>query len=193
MTLHATKGLEYPVVFDVNAARGTGNRRDAVRIAGDPSGDAISVAVGDYRSEADEDDAAREREETKRLLYVALTRARDRLYLSTPMKDGRVQPGRGSLADVWPPSLLDTFVAGSAGADHVNWDGPAGSVHRFRVVKPHPDAIAAGRRQLPLAVPESDFEPVTDSTPVRTSVAAVVAAEPLFVEYGSARSLSRRS
>ena len=43
---------------------------------------------------------AREREETKRLLYVALTRARDRLYLSTALKDGRVQPGRGSLAEV---------------------------------------------------------------------------------------------
>ena len=28
MTIHAAKGLEFPVVFIVNAARGTGNRRD---------------------------------------------------------------------------------------------------------------------------------------------------------------------
>ena len=38
-----------------------------------------SVAVGDFESEIDEERAAREREDTKRLLYVALTRARDRL------------------------------------------------------------------------------------------------------------------
>jgi ATP-dependent helicase/nuclease subunit A len=192
MTVHAAKGLEFPVVFVVNCARGTGNRRDAIRIAGNPAGDAISVAVGDYRSEADEDDAAREREETKRLLYVALTRARDRLYLSTALKDGRVQPGRGSLADVWPPSLLDVFVAGSGGADHVNWNGPAGNVHRFRIVRPHPDVAGAIHRQSPLAAVESDFEPVEESTAVRTSVAAVVAAGPFIAEYGRALSLSRQ-
>ena len=28
MTVHAAKGLEFPVVFIVNLARGTGNRRD---------------------------------------------------------------------------------------------------------------------------------------------------------------------
>src|SRR6185295_19111097 len=54
---------------------------------GDESNAAIdavdaSVAIADYQSEADEDARARDREETKRLLYVALTRARDRLYLS---------------------------------------------------------------------------------------------------------------
>jgi ATP-dependent helicase/nuclease subunit A len=194
MTVHAAKGLEFPVVFVVNAARGTGNRRDAIRIAGNPAGDAISVAVGDYRSEADEDDAAREREETKRLLYVALTRARDRLYLSTALKDGRVQPGRGSLADVWPPSLLDIFAAGYGSADRVNWNGPAGNVHRFRVVKPYPDAGGAVHSKSPLAAPETDFEPVAEPTAVRTSVAAVVAAEPLIItDYGSAHSVSRRS
>ena len=47
-----------------------------------------SVAIADYQSEADEDAQAREREETKRLLYVALTRARDRLYLSATVQDG---------------------------------------------------------------------------------------------------------
>ena len=78
----------------------------------------MSVAVGDFQSEADEDEAAREREETKRLLYVALTRARDRLYLASVLKDGRLQPGRGSLAEVLPASLLDAVRRGrDAGAD----------------------------------------------------------------------------
>jgi ATP-dependent helicase/nuclease subunit A len=190
MTVHAAKGLEFPVVFVVNAARGTGNRRDAIRVAGNPAGDAISVAVGDYRSEADEDDAAREREETKRLLYVALTRARDRLYLSTALKEGRVQPGRGSLADVWPPSLLDAFVAAQGGADCVEWSGPAGTIHRFRVVTSRPDPVGTGRLMTPsLAADESDFAAVTDSTAVRTSVADVVATESrVAAETGAAQS-----
>jgi superfamily I DNA/RNA helicase len=69
------------------------------------------VSIGDFESEADEDASAREREETKRLLYVALTRARDRLYLSAVVKDGVFKPGRGSLAEVLPASTKSRFVA----------------------------------------------------------------------------------
>ena len=38
MTVHASKGLEFPVVFVVNLARGSGSRRDPVRLVADPSG-----------------------------------------------------------------------------------------------------------------------------------------------------------
>jgi len=130
MTVHASKGLEFPVVFLVNLSRGTGSRRDPIRVVADPSGQAGGVAIGDFQSEADDDHPAREREETKRLLYVALTRARDRLYLGSVLKDSRVQPGRGSLAEVLPQSLLDRLV-GSAEA--VEWRATAGHVHHFRV------------------------------------------------------------
>ena len=45
--------------------------------------------------------SARDREETKRLLYVALTRARDRLYLSASLVDRRcIRPTKGSLGEV---------------------------------------------------------------------------------------------
>ena len=175
MTIHAAKGLEFPVVFIVNAARGTGNRRDAIRIAGNPTGESISVAVGDYRSEADEDDAAREREETKRLLYVALTRARDRLYLSTALKEGRVQPGRGSLAEVWPASLLDAFVAASPGEGCVEWTAPTGTVHRFGVVSALQNAVEPRAETSTAEHVEWDFEPLRDSSVTRVSVAAFAA------------------
>jgi hypothetical protein len=75
------------------------------------------VAIADYQSEADEDVAAREREESKRLLYVALTRARDRLYLSATLKDGVCRMGKGSLGEVLPAAIRARFVA--AGADRV--------------------------------------------------------------------------
>ena len=43
MTVHASKGLEFPVVFVVNLSRGTGNWRDAIRIAGETSERRIGV------------------------------------------------------------------------------------------------------------------------------------------------------
>jgi hypothetical protein len=57
----------------------------------------------------DEAERLREKHETKRLLYVAMTRARDRLYLASALKDGLLVPGRGSLAEVFPPSIKDLF------------------------------------------------------------------------------------
>ncbi len=104
MTVHAAKGLEFPIVFVVNVGRGTGGPRPPVRVLENVDGEA-SVAIGDFESEADEDAQARDREETKRLLYVALTRARDRLYLSGVVKGGTLKAGRGSLAEVLPPSI----------------------------------------------------------------------------------------
>ena len=120
MTVHAAKGLEFPVVFVVNMGRGTGGIRAPIRVTNDASGEA-SVAIADYQSDADEDLQAREREETKRLLYVALTRARDRLYLSATVKDGACRMGRGSLGDVLPAPVRAMFVAAAveaSGGDH---------------------------------------------------------------------------
>jgi ATP-dependent exoDNAse (exonuclease V) beta subunit len=109
MTVHAAKGLEFPIAFLVNMGRGTGGFRAPIRVVDDPTGDA-SVAIADYQSEADEDAQARDREESKRLLYVALTRARDRLYLSAALKDGVCRFGRGSLGEVLPSSVKSRFV-----------------------------------------------------------------------------------
>ena len=112
MTVHAAKGLEFPVVFVVNLGRGTGGVRAPIRIGADADGEP-SVAIADYQAEADQEAQAREREESKRLLYVALTRARDRLCLSATVADGKCRMGRGSLGEVLPDSIKGLFVAAS--------------------------------------------------------------------------------
>ena len=112
MTVHAAKGLEFPIVFVVNMNRGTGGIRAPIRVTDDAAGEA-SVAIADYQSDADEDVTAREREESKRLLYVALTRARDLLYLSATRKGGAWRAGKGSLGDVLPASVRARFITGA--------------------------------------------------------------------------------
>jgi ATP-dependent exoDNAse (exonuclease V) beta subunit len=129
MTVHASKGLEFPIVFAVNLAKGASGIPRPVRISGE------SVSVGPFVSDSDEDERFREREETKRLLYVALTRARDRLYLGTALKDGVFSAGRGSLGDVLPDSIRVLFTRAMVEPDLVlDWTSSSGRNYSFQRV-----------------------------------------------------------
>jgi ATP-dependent helicase/nuclease subunit A len=178
MTVHASKGLEFPIVFLVNLARGTGTRRAPIRVvAADGDGGSVSVSVGDFQSDADEDGGAREREETKRLLYVGMTRARDRLYLGSVLKEGRLQAGRGSLAEVLPPTLAQTFVQANGSADaEVTWRAGSGSPHRFQICSSHEAGPNVLQRQLEAERPD-DFESLIDTSTKRQTIVAAVRAE----------------
>ena len=144
MTVHASKGLEFPIVFVVNMAKGASGPPRPVRVlaGGD---DEASVSIGPFVSEQDEADRAREKHETRRLLYVAFTRARDRLYLSSALRNGALVAGRGSLADVAPASINDLFVRAASSLPEcgmVAWTSSSGRTFEFRVCPvPAPDAL----------------------------------------------------
>ncbi len=99
MTVHAAKGLEFPVVAvaDLGRGLGAGSRAPDVAIGrlerdvGDPSGARfgmrLPVAAADSLRlwelvDLCEEDGAAEAEEACRLVYVAATRAQERLILS---------------------------------------------------------------------------------------------------------------
>ena len=90
MTIHGAKGLEFPVVVVADlGARGGGQESKAV-VAHANEGYALRLMNGVTRAaeepfsyrKLDEKITAREREERKRLFYVACTRAKSRLFLS---------------------------------------------------------------------------------------------------------------
>ena len=145
MTVHAAKGLEFPVVFVVNQRRGGGRGRDPIRVGtstGVDDEDAVPmVGIGDHDSDADADAEAREAEETKRLLRGADAGARSLASLARPTPRA-LRGGEG---------LARAPAAGiAAGAGRPGWwgadaggAGPTG-VHALRLVPPRVSRRAAG-------------------------------------------------
>jgi ATP-dependent helicase/nuclease subunit A len=178
MTVHASKGLEFPVVFVVNLAKGATGPPRPIRVIADGEGGEPSVSVGPFVSATDEAEREREKHETRRLLYVALTRARDRLYLSSAMKNGAMQPGRGSLAEVLPDSIKQLFSHAATSFDEcaaVGWAGPSARPFNWRICRA-PTQLDVPPAAAATAAAEQDsssdrFGPVPEQASIlRTSV-----------------------
>jgi ATP-dependent helicase/nuclease subunit A len=151
MTVHASKGLEFPIVFVVNLARGATGMPRPVRVISGGEDEPPSISVAPFISETDALEREREQHETRRLLYVAMTRARDRLYFSSALKEGVLRPGPGSLADVLPAFLKPVFgAAASSTGDRLDWHAPSGHTYTWRICRP---SGAADR--VPVDVPVS--------------------------------------
>ncbi len=80
LTMHKSKGLEAEVVFLVGGLAEPGDDRLAPRVVHDDDGARVAW-LGDPPRAVLDQLAVERREEAERLLYVAMTRARSRLYL----------------------------------------------------------------------------------------------------------------
>lgn len=85
MTIHKAKGLEFPVVFLSNASAGRGGGAAPVSLREWASGRAglrlPGVAAGAAMAWLEVQERLRQEHETVRLLYVAMTRAKERLFI----------------------------------------------------------------------------------------------------------------
>ena len=159
MTIHAAKGLEFPVVFLVNLqspSRGGATGVSVIEVG--PTGEP-DVSFG--TSEATRLEAQRDTEELRRVLYVAVTRARDRLYLAAELKDGSIRRDFRSLAGLLPESLLTAFPAASTATsgEEVEWDSGRGRF-AFRVCRPRTGALPSAAVTADQTV--NELEPVTE-------------------------------
>ena len=130
MTVHAAKGLEFDTVFLVNMHQRTRKDTSLPRILELPDGRVEVSAI--VNLETDDHLPNRVEEEEKRLLYVALTRARRNLVLSTVLSDD--DPAEQSFFRLLPESLCAIFQAArdlDAGEPDLVWNG-----HAIRAVKP---------------------------------------------------------
>ncbi len=112
MTVHGAKGLEAPIVFLPDTCRAPVKRGGQVnRLQFDAARRPLwraSKALQESYGEAQVARAERQaRQEEKRLLYVALTRARDRLYIGGWLGKRDTQPAEGSWYDMIAQALGD--------------------------------------------------------------------------------------
>jgi ATP-dependent helicase/nuclease subunit A len=188
MTVHASKGLEFPVVFLVNLQKKTGGSAGDFRLhitptmppadgiaAAKDDDDAADVTIGDYRSTADEARAEAETHESRRLMYVALTRARDRLYLTgVRNRKKQFQCHRNSFGGVLPSHLI-TQMDQHRGHDALLWSGPTGT-HRFLVVPDAPVEPTVWSTQASAAPAHAtalrDYEPMMSTATSRAVASA---------------------
>ncbi len=173
MTIHAAKGLEFPVVFVVNLqAPGRGRHQGISVISRSVDGE---PEVAFRSTDGTQLEDRRETEELRRLLYVAMTRARDRLYLAAQVdKDGYLKHAARSLAGLFPPSLRDVFpkaASAAPGVDEVFWEAPG---QRFALRVCRPDALVESRepeRESGAPTQVVDREPLRPSGLVQQATA----------------------
>jgi ATP-dependent exoDNAse (exonuclease V) beta subunit len=177
MTMHRAKGLEFDTVIALGLGRDPPPDDPRAlywleRVAVDGTKDLLlAPTLADPDSERLTDfvrraDRYRTRAERARLLYVAATRARKRLYLSWQLSPARPEPKPGSLLSfIWP--ALDAPNPGVDAAEQAEPETLEPVLRRFATV--------------------ASVEAAPASTPASAQLALPFGAPPLALATGSAR------
>jgi ATP-dependent helicase/nuclease subunit A len=173
LSVHKSKGLEFPIVVlaAAHGGRRTGQQPTVVKHW---SSGAVGIRVGDVSSLAGvyltEQLTRKEAEESRRLLYVAMTRARDLLVVSG------AETGRGPASD-GPASLITEALDAAWGPSP---ESGAASAFDWRVVEAEPgQGAVASRPSVNLAWP--DPETFGSLWAARAARAQQIAGIPKFV------------
>jgi exodeoxyribonuclease V beta subunit len=162
MTIHVSKGLEFPVVFLAGGfTRYTGRARRTVYHRENEGGRAVTRVIDLTGESGVEQQSAEDREEEKRLFYVALTRARFKLYVPYMPFEGE-QAWVGSVSRLLAPALQAT-VSGGDVSEKVLWLDPQRKSGGWE--KPLGKGMEAGKGNSGLAdrgVPRPAFPVLAD-------------------------------
>lgn len=179
MTIHAAKGLEFPVVFVAGLGTGT-NRGPSVRTWWPPHGDGglpeVRCGSGDQRFETagfaavEDEEKAHEEAEAARLFYVAATRAQQALAVSlyrTKRSDGGSLAGRVEAA-------LEAAPAGT----FERWTPKPAEVPEVRVTPGEPVPAADAWRERRESAAKRAAAPVAAATAIAHAAAPGAPEEP---------------
>ncbi len=205
MTVHGAKGLEAPVVFlpDTFQKPNRGHTRAKLLWPGHASLMLWPPRTDDedpVARAARDEDKTRQRHEHMRLLYVAMTRAAERLYVTgfltqkEKLDDGDwLKPER--LEDTWYGMIADAMTEENAHEFDTageRWAGPWGTAGRRHEVAQEPDALPKRdetdrppRAPEPLpewahAMPKPEEDPPRPLTPSKPRLAGPPVRSPLI-------------
>jgi ATP-dependent helicase/nuclease subunit A len=162
MTVHSAKGLEFPVVFLVRLQASVRSGEAQITVVPKDEQQLPDVAVS-ISPPSGKIERARDAEERRRLFYVAMTRARDRLYFSAEVEEGK-KAGGTSFERLLPPALQHAIEQGvpAAGHERVTWTAASGASFTFKVCLPDPNPTPLSTDALP-ATGALDATPLVDT------------------------------